>query len=530
MNAPKYFWPLAKHPKELIFLGREYHSIKGKKSTTLVMLSAIVFFSLFSIMLGKAGLDYLNFKMNDPFIKWFNIAPTMNQYSDMKHTFDQGAEANIFSISQSSGAYRGMWRFYKQSSAGSNYGFVQSFSFWNDEQLWKSILFEGNNLLHAFTDLKNLSSDDLQDGIIITQKLMMELEADASDLQSKRLMIKNGDNLPLRVLAVVRTLPNRSQVFAENSLVYCLSKAANCEVSGSSLETSTRLEILINSDGDNHEKNYNHLLESLTKMNLGLKVEGYSISKDLDLLGHNLRYDLTLGAPINNRLRLRIQDELSKDLLYLNPAVGFNHSVPVPHISRIYGEDSDQSGLFDLLAVKIEDPAQIPVFQEAMYDYFQVELDMNQVEAKKNFFVVSFLAIFLIISLVFFAGFAILVYLYNLMKGHLEKIKTNIGTFLAFGMTRKFLYKGYMTIILRLMITATIISMATLLAMQFILRAANATIELPEIEFFAYTSAVNNLWVWSAIVVFFVVSYLLFRKQLNTFLAHPPGDLIYGRK
>src|SRR5690554_1822444 len=185
-----------KHPKEKIFHRREYTSVKGNKGGILALLTLLLFFSLFSVVLGKAGLDYLNYKMNDPFIKWFNI-PVSNHsyrhnYAEIKKFFDENAASNEFSFSKSSGSYRGLWRFYRKEGGGTILAFVQSFNFWEDRDLVNSICAD-DNLIYDFADVKNLTPEKLQDGVIISINLVKDLECDIEDLKNTKIMIQDGD-------------------------------------------------------------------------------------------------------------------------------------------------------------------------------------------------------------------------------------------------------------------------------------------------------------------------------------------------
>lgn len=524
-----------KHPKEVIFHKREYHSVKGKKGGILVMLTVLLFFSLFSVVLGKAGLDYLNYKMNDPFIKWFNI-PVSNHsyrhnYVDIKKFFDESATSNEFSFSKSTGSYRALWRFYREQGGGTILAFVQSFNFWEDQDLLNSICAEGN-LLYDFGDVKNLTPEKLKDGVIISINLVKDLECDIEDLKNNKIMIQDGDNLPLTVLAVVKSLPNRSQVFAENRLVFTLNHYNESNVSGSSSYESNELSVYVKADSD--DSRVKDEISSLLKDEFGLTYgEVLTSETDLNLLSQNRIITFNnLSEKLDLRARRRISKKLAEDLYPYNAALkNQDHSLLVPHESMVYGDpkskDYTAANMFDILSFKIEDLSAISAFQDVVLEKYKMELDLSQVEAKENFGVVSFMSVFLILSLVFFAGFAILIYLFNLMKSHLEKISVNLGTFLAFGMPKEFLYKGYLKIIFRLIVSATLLALVFLAVLILGIHLSMSTLNLP--EFLGYMEVFSNGWLWLAIAVFAGVSFVLFRNLLKSFLSCPPGDLIYNR-
>lgn len=530
------------HPKEVIFLRREYNSVKGKKNGILIMLTAILFFSLFSVVLGKAGLDYLNVKMNDPFIKWFNI-PVSNanfryRYTEIKRFFDQNAETKKYSISESTGSYRGLWRFFLENGGGTTAAFVQSFDFWKDRELFNSICSE-DNVIRAFTDLSNLTPEQLKDGVIVSANLLKDIAGtnDPAELRAalaeNKIMIKGGDYLPLTVLAVVRSLPNKSQVFAENSLVFTINHYGSSNVSGSSSSAHDKLSFYILAKSDDAEEAVQTGIAKILKDDFGLDFTGSVVKKpDVSLVSQNQELVFSgLSKAIDLQVARRINSTVDENLFAYNPALAIDHNLVVPHQNKEYG-NPDSKGyqdvdMFDILSFKLDDLSQISAFQDVVLDRFEMELDMSQVEAKENFGVVSFMSIFLILSLVFFAGFAILIYLFNLMKGHLEKISVNLGTLLAFGLPKAFLYHGYMRILFKLIAIATALALVALTLLIVFIRLTLSLFHLP--DFLGYMQVFRNGWLWMVIVVFFGISYLLFTKLLKRFLVRPPGDLIYNR-
>ncbi len=526
----------ANHRKEEIFLRREYNSVKGKKNGILIMLAAILFFSLFSVVLGKAGLDYLTIKMNDPFIKWFNI-PVSNSnfrgdYAEIKKFFDTNAESGKYSISQSTGSYRSLWRFFPKKGGGTTAAFVQSFDFWGDRDLLQNIC-NNENLIRSYADLENLTPEQLQDGVIISSNLHKDLGCTLEELGTRKIMIQNGDYLPLTVLAVVRSLPYKSHVFAENRLVFTLNQYGSSDASGSISARQDQLSLYILAKNAETESRLSNQISKILKEDSGLDYENLLIKDtDLPLISQNKQFVFTgLSKEINLEIARKINSAIAEEIFAYNPALVVEHSLMVPHQNMQYGDPKADgykaSNMFDILSFKMDDLSQIPDFQDVALDKFEMEFDLSQVEAKQNFGVVSFLSIFLILSLVIFAGFAILIYLFNLMKNHLEKISVNLGTLLAFGLPKGFLYQGYLKILFKLIITATILAIAVLFLLIIGLRAIQPTLNLP--EFLTYMRVLQNAWIWAVAIAFFAISYLLFKKLLKSFLSCPPGDLIYNR-
>ncbi len=537
METAKSKYKRSNHPKEVIFLNREYNSVKGKKNGVLIMLTAILFFSLFSVVLGKAGLDYLNVRMNDPYIKWFSISVSnqtfREKYTEIKKFFDNSVETNAYSISKSSGAYRGLWRFFPKNGGGTTVAFAQSFNFWKDSALVKSICSD-ENLVQAYVNLDSLTPELFMDGVIISSNLLKDLECEPADLVGNKIMIQNGDYLPLNVLAVVRSLPNKAHAFAENSLVFTLNNYDHSNASGSSSAMQKELSLYVLSQSDDEQKRIEEEISKILNEEKGIEFEKVIFEDSgIGLSSQNKKITFQgLSRGISFEAAKRLTSEINEKLYQNNPALVVDHSLLIPYKNRVYGNPENRVGSdddkFDILSFKIEDLTQIAAFQKVVLEKFAMELDLSQVEAKQNFGVVSIMSSFLILSLVFFAGFAILIYLFNLMKGHLEKISVNLGTLLAFGLPREFLYNGYLKIIFKLIIRATLIALTLLVVLIFLFRLSNSAIPGSP-DFLNNMKVLSNAWVWATILIFFIISFFLFRSLLRSFLSCSPGDLIYNR-
>jgi len=524
-----------RHPKERLFLRKEYSTLKGKKNSVLILLSLIIFLSLLSIVFGKAGLDHLNIKMNDPFIKWFSIPAGSyafsDDYRDIKEFLETSVDAEILGLEAISGSYRAWWRFYPSESNGKKGALVQGLDYWKDEQLLQGILAE-DNLVKKF--YKDLDSDLFRNGIVITESFLNELEIELDELESNLVVIKEADNLKLKVLAVVKSLPNKSEALALNSLIYHVSNFTQLDgVSESKFQKNHEIEIEFRLDEGQDIGQLENIITEVfgnngIEFNPPERVE--MTHKDI---AHNIRMKVNLSESAETRHKRNIQNSLSQKYYHFNPSILFETNLPYPNeeLSKRYGQfkyGDDEALMFDLLSFRI-DLDSISSFQEIALDKFEIELDMDQAEAKKNYGVISFLTIFLILNLVFFAGFAIVVYLYNLVKSHLNRIRMNIGTFLAFGMSKQFLINGYLYIIFRLLSTATLIGISILILTQTLtLILVNTTASI-KYGFLLELSTISNYWMWLTICILYLISYFLFRKQLKRFLSLPPGDLIYGR-
>ncbi|MCA1764545.1 MAG: hypothetical protein LC664_16355, partial [Flavobacteriales bacterium] len=148
-----------------------------------------------------------------------------------------------------------------------------------------------------------------------------------------------------------------------------------------------------------------------------------------------------------------------------------------------------------------------------------IEIDTRQVEVKENFALVSSLTWTISVILLAFGVLSIILFVNNLLRTHLFKVRTNLGTFKAFGLSNSFLNTIYLKIISVFLFIAILI--AFLLA---------GIVDL--IEHFIYEESRFNIispWVLVAILLLVVVSLFISFRTSKRILGDTPGNLIYNR-
>jgi hypothetical protein len=151
---------------------------------------------------------------------------------------------------------------------------------------------------------------------------------------------------------------------------------------------------------------------------------------------------------------------------------------------------------------------------------FGFEINVAQIEAKKNFAIVSNLTAFMAVVLFFFSIASIVSFVDSLLRAHIEKIKPNLGTFMAFGLSNETLLKSYLRIIAVFM-GITLLS-ALLIAFIF---------DLLEDHFMVLSRFDLFDWkVGGAVLILLVIGYVKSIMTINAILKNTPGNLIYERE
>ena len=517
-----------------LFIRREYAAIKGRRSVVFWLLYAIVLTSLMAIVVGKAALEHLRRKMEDPFTTLVTI-PVLNarhagDYDRIKSHLDSCAANHAFDAAASSGSYAGGWFIYSRALREDYFTYAHSFGFWKDSGLLANILGKDN----LFADLSGgrlNSPDSYRDGVIVTRALLDELGIDTADARHGRLLIRDGlYNIPVRVVAVVHTLPEKSKAYCEHTLLRGIEQKDDEHLMPT--DDVTALTVFLDGPADAPQADRarweQHLRDIVTE------AASVRIEPCTTVATSGWQAVITLSTPLDPyRGPVHYQNVLSDNhgpLADLAPRIAWAPRFKDPDPERPFGENADKErpDRFDDLSITFRSLDRISEFQRDIEARARVELDLDRIESKKNFATVNNLSEFLILFLVLFAVLAILLFLYNTLKNHLERIQMNLGTFLAFGIPERFLMNGYMRILFRLVLRVIALSLATLLIVQAsIILAARAGVKIPDM--LGHVDVIGNPWLYIALSLMLSACFLIFRRQLRMFLARPPGDLIYAR-
>jgi len=512
-----------------LFLDREYEAIKGKGNVVFWLLYAIILMALTAVAIGRTGLDHLQEQMDDPFTTWVDI-PASNttvgdHYVSLLGYLQSCANTGKFNARQSSGSYSKSGEGWVTDEDGVRYWEhlrYQSFGYYADQELLESVLGKENLVQELIEPEERLQAATFKDGIIITRSLMDELGYSFEELKGKRLLLRLSMHFfPVRVLAVVQTVPGRRDVLMEHGLLLGM----NDELGKTILYASTDTVVVLLACKEREEA------EGAAKVIGGMfqvPEDSVSVAQNELTLSHGWQVKCKGTGSSSLDVRSREQGKLLErtELRDLVPVILNEVLYNVPDPSDDYGREDPK---FDNLTITFASLDSIGDFQRDLLAKFKVDLNLDRIRSMENFSTVSNLSKFLVLALVLFSALSILVFLYNLLKNHLERIKMNLGTFMAFGLSGRFLFTGYMHIIVKLLFRAMLAAGLTLAAVQLVflmLREAGVKVS----ELLAGLRVVDNPWIYLTLGSLMLASFVIFRWQLLRFLNNSPGDLIHARK
>lgn len=537
-----------------LFIRREGKVVLGRRYSNVWLLTAVLVATFFAIAFANGSLNYLNYKMNDPFIKWVDIRNDNrpSAFNALKQDLDDSLKAKKYHYESYSYDYEYSYNFFGVADSLHSYLRCRFFDVKNKE-LIKAIIDKENKVLGIDpAQVDELSANSL--GVFITEKVARRLgfvdEKGALDVPAYMDLYRRSDGadnlgfrltndrarVPLPVLGVVRRLPGSADFVAFTNLYLQLQSDQTFFMNND--EYASSLCYFVPEDVD--ESEFDSRLEQLLSDNTDVSfvVDNMSYSPQ-ELFSYKNRVTAVEDGYTDYYLGFR--KVFVTDTLGIDPRTAcmvndlLLSEFPGKDIHRIYEYSYDWGALptGDYISIYFNDLKEIKAFAEEVVEKNELEIEMSQINAKENFQSVSVMAITLSVVMVIFAIVCILLFIVNLLQSYFQKVKRNIGTFKAFGISNGELQKVYMTIMLALVAASLVISLVVVTLVQLLLPLLGIT----KGDGFGFLSlwrcdvihAFPPLITLAAIIVVVAAAALTVRAVMKNLLSATPGDLIYDR-
>lgn len=506
---------------DAVFFKNEFNALLGKRLTTILWLSLILLFTFLALGFAIGSIDNLRVKMDNPYTNWVNIPVDANAGDKVGRVIDRYESPEIADQFNLKGMFsygRKALEFYHASYNVLEYpkDTLKSLAFGRtmdaSEPIFSNILDEkSGNVVWvdpAFTNEEELSFSGCE--IIIAESLMEQLGIEDPE-ETGYIMVQDDERYFLKIVAVLRELPGKNE-FVLSPVLYNMQEAlGNC-----------RRQVL-NSNRDG--KNYFNIF-----------IEDKSIIPDLQK---------EAGVFLNTTSTPGIEVEMefpTPERKFMLAKIYFSHSntPSVDSIKMFMREAREKYAIaeaafiecggevcasLDLagtyyLAFQFDELINIRKFKEDILKEFAIELDMNKVESKENFALVSRLTLTIASMLLIFSIISIVLFVNNLLQTHLQKVKPNLGTFQAFGLSNKFLIEAYIKIILSFLLIAIFVAFG----ISCIVGGIEQLILGEDSHFNIFSR-----YILFAIIGIILVSVALSSISIKRILEDTPGNLIYGR-
>ena len=510
-----------------LFVRREGKVVLGRKYSNLWLLSGVIALTFVAIAFSNASLNYLSFKMNDPFINWLNIENTTDKsdYYGLMQALEDTSITEKFHILGYQEDYKFSYNFF---SSDKNLRYFTGRFFQElNTPLVNAILSDDNVI-----DGQKVSSveeiDPQSIGIIMTHSMMTSLgydeapayigyarfSPDADTLGFRLYTEESYASVPVPVLGVVQKLPGNVDFISSSFFL---------------------------------EQDFNDYSNPFYMTNPEYASSlHYYVPESIDL-------DSFENAVLNTAELAGIRLQPDRMSFYVPQIVPFktgtfisffpSDSIDCPALQQV-GRDvlaeysgSDLTQVFDFsfsdsyisqisfISIHFKDLEMIKEFEGFVKEQFYIQIEMSQINAKENFNSVSVMANILSWAIVVFSILCIILFIVNLLQSYFQKVKRNLGTFKAFGISNSELIRIYVLIMAATIIAAVLIAFASVYVVQLILPLFGVLKD----------GTFNYLSVWSmktlyAVVIIMICSVSTVYLLMSKLLSATPGDLIYDRQ
>lgn len=491
-----------------LFFHKEHDELAGEKSKKIITLIAILTFTLLALGFAIGGTKYLETKMSDPFTNWVDL-PVKGSYKkyvgDLFKEFSDKEKSDYFLLDNIKEYNREYKRFVTASSDTLR---LMMRTYQPDGKIFKEILsdIKGNVVSGLSYQGDDESFFDAYNkcGLILSQSKMKEMGyKDLSELKYIAL-VDLDDIFYFPIISIVKEIPNDADVLISSHLYNLI--FSDFEDSGFiNVFSSKQFDILSKNNADREG------IESFVKNQFSNRGNIYFDHNDLELRKDEISTVTTIY--FENEYEIDILDSLFKSLRIANPQLerymnyqcelGERYSIADPYYLSFNFNRLDS----------------VRAFKNHLKDKYEIEVSMAQIESKENFALVSKLTALLSTILFGFSLLSIVFYINSLLSSHLEKIKMNLGTFKAFGLSNKLLISTYMKIISYYILKAVVISFVVCLIFEIG-------------ESFLFKNNYFDVFNWRilvAILIIIIITLYTSRKTISKFLLKTPGDLIYNR-
>jgi len=494
-------------------------SLKDMLNTILLVL--ILLLTFIAIGFSNGTIRYLSKKMDNPFVNWIDIVVPY-KLSDKISKIEQEISADSNSVKYQFDSIRGYYQYVlsfkdlKSSGSFPMYGRTIE----ADDPMMNEI-FRSRNLIWG-----EKHSDEKCMGLIITEEFLNKLHY--PDKTSFVNMLFNTDEekrryIPLPVIALVKELPGLAD-FATTRYFYDQRMILKGKGNPFNPSNYKDLNVFINADSTEANRYYSKLIKYLSSVEKYLNLDPmYDFKKYSDSYWGGYSINISFYPEPSTISEL--------DEIYNN--ICETVKVDEYDIKRIYYlklTHTEGYENYDNLSINFSSLKNVRSFREFLRKRFELEIDMSQVEAKDNFKFISEVTRSLSVLLLIFAVISICLFLTQYFKNHLNSIKTNLGTLMAFGIESGELIKIYMKILIPYIIFTILIStifasiFGNLGGIRMLIRLLGINLETGENYF-----QLNNISTYRSIIFIIVSSIVVLYRSARGILIKTPGDLVNDR-
>jgi len=531
-----------------LFYKRELSALIGKNAENLFVIGLIFLFTFLAIGFANGSLDYLNKKLNSAFVKLVNIPIPSNIARDPE---ERAKFLEMLQLPANKNRYQ-----YNEVSEYISHGEQvayydkrinnDTFAIPYDIASCRSINieFDKNFINEVVNNDKNFIrgnksgfSSNNQIAIIATESFLVDFGYD-KDANVIYFYSNPYDTLlkktvkcafPVEVISIVKELPGKySFVYPIGFFSALFNDKDNEKFSTINQNLSFIKGFTYSNEKLNTDLLKNEMLDVLKSISF---ANNSTVDFKPDTFGFNAGYSFYINfeQPLENYLQTNeLWSKLAKNAFSKNKKNYFIRTFDFVEL------DHEFKGSFEFVSIYFKELDQIRGFASFVKNFTRsekqknsIQVDLTKVIEKENFNFLSKITLITSLLLVIFSTLAISLFVYYLIKNHLEKIKMNLGTFKAIGLSDNNSMSIYFRILFRFVFLAFIFGMLASLLIGSILNFAlirNLAVD-DKVSYFIQFEVITYI----SMAIILISSLFVSWRTIKSTLSKSPGDLIYNR-
>jgi hypothetical protein len=483
-----------------LFINKELISLIGPGKRNLLISSALLFVAVFTISFSLGAYEELKERMDNPYTNWVTM-PVLYSYRDsipsLKQYFSNKDNLSNYGLKDISGYIKWTFKVVHPSTDKVIDMTGRTMSFSDDITLR---MFKNENILSIKESFDPNDESNIYE-LFVSEEFCKKLNIDVRTAVGKPIRIQDFENdfvLLFKIGAVLKNLPSHSTFIMSQDFMNMFKE--KYESTGFvEVQDQTRLTFLSKKEIENT------ILKDALPNDQIVDVDSVKVA----LAGTDSLFKYTIFT--NDFVSDSVMSKFSKNLKQKGESISLNKEWK---FVKGYSEITDPM-YFSFNFANLE---KIRELQSFLKEKYNMEIELSVVEDRDNFSLVSKLTYFMILSLIIVAIISFVIFLVNLIKNHLDKIKPNIGTFMAFGLSSSIIGSIYANTIMKFMIRSWLYVFGLLIIFWGIGHYKGL-----------YSLKLLHPLVIFTFILFNLVSYILSKRITNAILNETPGDLIYGR-
>ena len=504
----------------------------GKNYSNLWLLTAVLVATFLAIAFSNASLDYLSYKMDDPFINWVDIKNDFGdgKFQELVYALDSDKNKEIYHYTQFQNDYLTSMLFFDKDCEEQLYlrcRFFQDLS----TPLVEKILEKDNVVKNwRIADLSSVNENSI--GVVITEEAMKKMgyaqapsfinhmswclsEYVAMDY-AVDLPIKDHFKVPVPVLGVVKKLPGNVDMISSTYLYKQYQNDTSYPFNLCTDRCARNLIYFIPAEVDMNkfEETVNDIASAYTSASIIADPNSFYVPEIIPFKdGQFVVFDC-----YDEQLSYQTWTDINTELM---------KTYGDKDVHRVYEYDFSEYELpyTSFLSVNFYDLHKLRDFEMYVSENFKVKIEMSQINAKENFNAVSVMGHILSWGIVVFAIVCIILFIVNLLQSYFQKVKRNLGTFKAFGISNRDLISVYVLIMAAIILAAILMSVSVTWLIQGLMHVLGILKD----GIFDYLLLWSGKTVVSIAIIILAAIYTVY-SVMHKLLKATPGDLIYDRQ